>query len=1170
MVLMHNTLGAKIIPGMEALPNAGAAPIDDVRNWPYQSAEYGCQDLLAYGSYSHGSGDVFVVDMNSMQLVQTLHGHNAPVTCVHWKPPPTSYLQHGLFLITGDRLGMIAIWDVADGVIVNSVRVPNTQPIYVLTCIAKQHLLVVTRDGSNFVYDSHLADKEPISGFQFPICVGRNNSFAPLRLCTSKLSSKQASCVVLGDRLRVIGSLETGVQGSSGSPYVKDLIYDSGDGGETVLDAIFSEANEEIVYFATRNSVGAYDWKTNLLLDEHVLWHSNDVEFRRLFASSPASLTEVAQRLPFLYSFGTDQRLYAWHVCPKEKVTSVAADVRGARIVSKTVSNVVQSQVTANLFAVVFADGSVARWRYLVERRRWSLEGFFAFALLKPTRICVVGDNIVCCALENGHMVLIDVMHNVTLRRINVVYAGGTHIILLSPHRWGESVWVVTYKATQLRHFHQVTLFDYRSGVPLCVLRKPTHPDPSRMHDITLNATGTFLLLTFLDGTFEVWGVEAADLIYSFEGMGVAGVSWAPPVFLSCLTGVHGVPELLAVIFTDGGMSLWTVYKDRVVKNRDIALLLSDNSISRVKCVPISEGLVSMDGARLPLVVRPGSSGFTLSAFKSVSVNNPVAHIAVSKGDGLSASSPTETSDSSVLVAISFVDGSFGVWRASNQERVSYSRATRINLIAKHLTWIADKLLVLTNNGDIALIDKSLTSVNSSVFSKLYRRPLQTSAFFLPAHRIYIQTLLETQVLCDSSGTVNLQSTSSPSHLVQGIDPQRRPCRGPFGQVITNAITTLAQELNIYKETMVPRHIFGPLQRACVQKSTEELALWVARFFGQVEKQRLWWQFCVTKRSWQPGCSAIDEPQPSDRIKVEQKLSYPFFYSHCNRFSEAVANSDVVRSNRLHFNEQRIAALEATRNQLLDNSACRLTVARELLKLQDPQRAISVLMGTNVESDQFSYLANLAVTIAAASVPDRDAASFPLFVATTRHAASLSLERGDLDVTVEKYMLSGDHYKAVLSLQSCGNWNEAAVLAKLTSMAPPQKKELLHRWCSYYAKRGEIMEVARMLFLLASPSEALVLVSESVHLTDVAGLLAITLLEDPLFSSREFLQKVISSPLRDKDPSGALSLGDVVLNTLADYCRVLNSVGNVVAERMVLGLIASLKRGHRHASASAL
>ncbi|EKG05209.1 hypothetical protein TCSYLVIO_003733 [Trypanosoma cruzi] len=1167
MNCMHSVLGAKIIPGKDASLNAGAAPIDDGRNWPYQSAEYGCQDLLAYSSYCHGSGDVFLVDMNSMQLVQTLHGHNAPVTCVQWKPPPASYLQHGLFLITGDRGGAVAIWDVAEGVVLNSIQVPNSQPIHAFSYLAKQHLLVVTRDGSNFVYDSHLVGKEPFGEFEFPVRTEPTDSFVPLRVCTSKLSSTQASCFVLGDRLRVIGSLETAPGKGGVALQMKDLVYDSEDGHETVLDATFSEAHEDVLYFATRNSVGVYDWKTGLLLNEQVLWHTkSDVEFRRLFSSSPSSWTEGPQELPFLYSFGTDQRLCAWYNSQKEKVTTVSADVRGARIVSKTVSNVVQSRTTANLFAVIFADGSVARWRYLVERRRWSLEGFFSFALLKPTRLCVVGDNIVCCALENGHMVLLDVMHNVTLRRINIVHSGGTRIILLSPHRWGESVWMVTNKSTQLRNFHQVTLFDCRSGSPLRVLRRPTIPDSTRMKEITLSATGTFLLLTFLDGTFEVWGVEEGDLIYTFEGMGVAGVSWAPQSFLSCLTGVQGSPQLLAIIFTDGGMSLWTVYKDRVVKNRDVTSLLSGGSIPRVNCVPTEEALILTHGVKLPLVVSLGSFGFSLEAFKSVSPNNPAIYVAVSKGEGMCANNTrTEKNNSVVLVAIAFTDGAFGVWNASNKERISYSRSTLINLTAKQLTWIADKLFVLTTNGDIAVLDKSLTSANSNVSCKFHRRPLQTSAFFLPAHRTYIQTFLETQTMCESPGTGNLQSASSPSYLVQSIDSQRRPCRGPFGQVITEGIRTLAQELDLYKETMVPRHIREPMQRAVVQKRTEEVAFWVARFFGQEEKQRFWLQFCVNKYFCHFGSKAKDEIQPSDGVEVERKWASPFFYSHCNRFSEAVANPDVIRSNRMCINEHRIAALEATKSQNTEVSACRLIVARELLKLQEAQRAIDVLMDANLESDQFSHLANLAVMIAA-SITARESSSFSLFSNTTKRAAALHLARRDLDAAVEKFILSGDYYEAGLALQSCGKWGEAAALAKVTSMTPNQKKEILYRWCSYYAKRGEIMEVARMLFSISSPSEALVLLSESVQLIDVAGLLAIVLLEDSFFSSWESLQKVIPSPLRDEDPSGALSLGDVVLNVLADYCSVLNSVGNVVAERMVLEIIASLKRGNRQAS----
>ncbi|KEG14262.1 putative WD repeat-containing protein 11 isoform X1 [Trypanosoma grayi] len=1169
MSCVSATLSAKIIPGKPASPGAGPAPIEEMKKWPYQAAQYGCQDLLACSSYCDESGDVFVVDMNSMQLVQTLHGHGVRVTCVQWKPPPASYLQHGLFLITGDAGGNVAIWDVAEGDILYSIQVPNSQPVHALLLLTRQHLLVVTRDCTGFVYDSHLADKEPLQDVQLPLRSEVSGSLVPLRLCTSKLSTSQTSCIVFVDRIRVLGSLEIGAKRNYSGSWAKDLIYDSEDGYETVFDAVFSESQEELLYFATRNSVGAYDWKTSLLLNEQVLWHTKgDVEFRRIFPSSPGTLAESSLQLPLLYSFGTDQRLCAWYVSRTDKITSVAADVRGARIASKTVANVVQSTMAANFFAVIFTDGSVARWRFAVESRRWLLEGYLSFSLVKPTGLCLVGDNTVCCALESGHLVLTDVKHCTTLRRVNIVHSGGTRIILLIPHRWGESVWVVTNKCVQFRHYHQVTLFDCRSGVVLCVLRKPTHPDATRMKGITLNATGAFLLLAYLDGTFEVWSVEGSGLIYSFEGMGVSGVSWAPQTFLSCLRGVQGTPQLLAIVFADSTMSFWTVYKDRVVQNRDVAPLLPSGSANGVFCVSTAESLAMIDGSGIPSIVKNEALDFHAIPLKNIPLNSRAISIAVSKADGVKTNSSADASQLQVWIAVVFADESFGVWNVSSRERLSYSKATQINMSVKALTWMGDMLIVLTTTGSIAVVDKFLISVNSSVSSKSPRRPIQSSAFFLPAHRTYIQTSLETQMKCTPLDSNFSESTNSPSYLVKNVDPNRRPCRGPFGQTISDDISTLARELDLYKETMIPRHIREPLQRAVSQRCTEEVALWVARFFGQQEKQRFWTQFCVSKALWQPLPGSNDQLQLTERREVGRELEPPLSYICSDRLSEAVAVSEVIRRNRTCFNEYRIAALEATKGQNLNNSKCRLTVARELLRLQEPQKAVDVLMDANYESDQFPQLANLAVTIAA-STAAHDSPSQALLALTTKRAAAMFLARGDLDDAVEKFILSGDHYDACLTLQSCGKWNEAVTLAKMASMSSEKQRDLLYRWCSYCAKRGEMMDAARLLFSLGSPCEALVLLSESVHLTDVAGLLAIALLEVPTFSSREHLQKLTPSLSKDEDPSDALRLGEVVLNTLTDYCSVLNSVGNVVAERSVLELIASLKRENRGASTAA-
>ncbi|KAH9577495.1 hypothetical protein LSM04_006877 [Trypanosoma melophagium] len=1165
---MSPALSTKIIPGKAAVLGGNTAPIDEVGKWPYQAAQYGCQDLLAYSSYLNESGDVFVVDMNSMQLVQTLHGHNSVVTCIQWKPPPSSYLQHGLFLITGDNRGFIAIWDVTEGVILNSLQVPNAEPIHALSLPTKHHFLVLTKNCSALLYDSHLAGKEPFRDLKLPFRAENTKNIVPLRLCSSKLCPSQTYCVVLGDRIRIVASLEFNITKNSSDTWVKDLIYDSQDGHETVFDAVFSEAQEEVLYFATRNSVGAYDWKTGLVLNEQVLWHTKgDVEFRRIFSSSPSTIDECSQQIPLLYSFGTDQRLCAWYVHRIDKVTNVAIDVRGARIGSKTVANVVQSQSSSNLFSIIFTDGSVARWLYRIESRRWILEGYLSFDLTKPMDFCLVGQNIICCALESGHLVMIDVRHNVTLRRVNIVHSGGTRIILLSPHKWGESVWVVTNKSTQFNHFHQVTLFDCRSGVVLRVLRKPINPDANRMKNISLSETGNFLLLTFFNGPFEVWSLEGGGIIYLYEGMGIAGVSWAPMPFLSCLTGVQGSPQLLTIIFTDGTISLWTVYKDRVVQNRDVVPIFFNNYPSKVICEPTNEMVVICDGMGAPLLVSNGSWGFRVNSLKNAPVNKITLSVAVSKvleEDKIHDFAETP-SRGKVLIAAVFGDGSFGVWNSYNQERISYSLLSKLNLIARVVTWMSDALLVLTSNGDIVVLDKWLTSVNSSISCKSPRRPIQSSAFFLPTHRTYIQTTLETQIMSSQSSTGYQQNIVSPSHLIQSIDIEKRPCRGPFGQVITEDISTLTKELDLYKDTMIPKHILLSIQKAIDQRCNEELALYVARFFGQKEKQRFWSQYCMRKTLSNINNDINDPLQSYERRKCGRDQVPPLFYLYCDRFSEAVSSSEIVRRNRMSFNDYRIAALEASKNENIDASKCRLVVARELLRLQEPQKAIDILMDTNYESEQFPNLANLAVTIAASSAAI-DSKSSTLFNETTKRAAALFLARGDLDSAVEKFVLSNDYYDAGLALQSCGKWIEAARLAKVGAMSNEEQKELFYRWSSYCAKRGETIEAARVLLSISSLLEALVLLSESQHLTDVAGLFAMILLKDISFSSKESFQMLISSPTRDEDSSDTLRVSEVMLSTLTDYSSILNSVGNVVVERVVLEVIASLKRVNRNVS----
>ncbi|CBH10372.1 hypothetical protein, conserved [Trypanosoma brucei gambiense DAL972] len=1161
----------RLIPGKLASGGASAALIEDIKKWPYQAAQISCHDLLATSSYCEGSGEVIIIDMNSMQLVQTLHGHASPVTSVQWNPTSPSCSHQGLLLFTGDRTGVLKVWNVTEGATVNSVQLPSNRPICAISLVTKKRILVVTQDSSCFVYDSHLSSNDPCDDPQLTFALGTNEKFIPLCVRTSKLSEFWTSCVVLGDRIGMIYSQDQDRNGKSPRASVKNLVFESTDGFETVVDAVFSESQEGLLYFATRNSVGVYDCRANLLLDENVLRYSaGDGEFRRIFSSAPSTLTEDTQQLPLLYSYGSNQRLTAWYLLRVGKATSVSTDVRGARIASKVATNVIQSLSAPNVFAVIFSDGSVARWRYRVDCRRWVIDSYFSAALKKPTGFCVLGDNTLCCALEAGYLALVDVAHSNALRRINFVNTSNTHIILLAPHSSKECVWVVTNKAEQSKQHHQVTLFDCHSGVVLQVLREPKYSDATRMKNITQDATGTFLLLTFFGGTFEVWNITESRIIYSYEGTGVASASWAPQIFTPVLAGLKGAPELLLIVFSDGSMSFWTVSWDQVVPNRDAVPRFPNGSSTRVLCTPTRDASVVVDGSGAVTVVGVGTSGLHVRSLKDIPAAKTAIALAVSKGGGGS-DNKGEPSDagnwSEEYLAVVFSDGSFGVWSISSQERMGYSKNTDINLKARGATWLGDALLLLTLTGNIVVVDKLLTSINSSVFSKALRRPLQNSAFFVPEHRMHIQTVLETQVACSAvPSEVRPSSDICPSCLIRGINPERFPCRGPFGQVITAAISSLTRELDLYRKTMVPRYIYEGIQHAFTQSRTDEIALWVARFFGQQERQRLWMQFCLRRglncSGAEAGGDGGQQSKSVERWKGGPEVGPPVPYYCADRFSEVSAASEVVYNNHVYMNERRAEALEASKGKEIDVFSQRFLTARELLKLQQPQKAIDVLMDVSHEDNRFPHLSDFAVAISA-SVAALSGPASELLTLTTSRVASLLRARGDLDSAVDKYMLSGHFYEAVKALQLSGKWGEGAVLAKLSPLPAKQQRDLICRWCSHLVRHGQVMEAAVMLASQALPFQVLVLLSESSQFEDIAGLLAMVLLEDPSFNTRESLQEPIVLPVAEDDSSDALTLGEVLLNVLVDYANMLNTVGNVVSAKAVLEYVTSLKGRNR-------
>ncbi|GAB6023246.1 WD repeat-containing protein 11 [Chamberlinius hualienensis] len=96
--LHYKRISSKIIPGILDNHNKGAV-------------DWGWQDLIAYGCQSV----VIIVDPSSVQIVQTLDGHNANVTKVKWASGNYSDIHlypHMVKLASADTSGNIIIWNV--------------------------------------------------------------------------------------------------------------------------------------------------------------------------------------------------------------------------------------------------------------------------------------------------------------------------------------------------------------------------------------------------------------------------------------------------------------------------------------------------------------------------------------------------------------------------------------------------------------------------------------------------------------------------------------------------------------------------------------------------------------------------------------------------------------------------------------------------------------------------------------------------------------------------------------------------------------------------------------------------------------------------------------------------------------------------------------------------
>jgi WD40 repeat protein len=1322
------TLSTKTIPG----GNGGivnTAHMDSSTNdhvCAKNCAAYGPQGLVAY-CLPNGGGDVLVACTNSSQIVQTLSGHSHPVTCIVWHPPHVSaYHQHANHLYTADRRGYVVLWDVAEGVMERTLCLPGHRSVRCMSLSSNRQLLIVlAKDNTSYIFDALLSDPNPIPNATIPLDPNNRRNhlpFSPSAFVFAPLVDRSTAAVLLGDRVRLISNVDAlivgggstasvnhldphDVHGGSGlgvpSPkdsvgsWAKDVIFDSEDGQETVIDICFSRAIPELLFLAARHWVSLYDWRLQFMLKEQIVWSTKkDVEFVSIYPVTPQSIEEDGRLLPHLFGLTSDGRMTAWYITSMDTFQTASCDTRGVRIPSKHVHCVCQSEMRSTDFCVLFTDGSVALWRFLTDERCWSLTGYIEVPIQRPVAVCGIsftehhsassfvggaaaplslsapdvgpasgglhspttspmtqslplnesptpstsqapvrisgleyGDRsirqrLIVAALDSGDLVVQNAMFNVAQRKFTIVHAGTTKILQLAPHL-DDLLWVATCRtAGPNRHYLQVALLSARSGELQRVLRDPSPlPEPSMLSTMTLDDTRTFMLLGFVNGSFEVWNVETRNLLFVNNGNSIHHVSWGPPA--AKLDKNYGTFQLVVAMMEEGGgAQFFRVEWDRATRLKELLPIRvggGGGSTIAYSCV-VGGDLVCADSSVGASVVKGVGEATKWAALQQVPQRvapiNIVSSLTPSSGSGSSRSMRSSTATAaSPLALIGFEDGTFGVWDTVSCKRLGMSKTHRTAEGRQSLGWLDGAVIALTPSGSIYLMDTDCETVNSSFMTRSLRRPMQSIAFMKPNHAMYLRSKWEMCAVRGRDELANRRSkdfpmwslrlsqasvmslTNTTTYLVQNI-AQPLPCRGPLGQVITPTIMTLVEELELYADTMLPDRIASLLHVSAERCAMEAAACLVAQFCGQKEKLHFWALVRYWRHSWEKNADAILEfskgdvdagseacldeggsvdaldsaflQQWSHDILCPSQTAAPFGPMSplfaADKYSEALAPVDILEMNRKCLIALRRYALNSLRGHNVDDSEARLVMSRELLSLGDHAAACELLIDANIEHPSFDRFATLAIAIAGAAQQQQGPAAQMLEL-TSKRAAAMLLAKGDVDGAAEKFSMIGEHYEASLALQSRGLWNGAALVARLSPMTESCRGELLHRYATHCAQRGEGLVAARMLLGLRAPRQALVILADCAPLTDVAGLFAVALARQYAMLSESCLSTIVASPLRTSHgatsshqaASPSETFGQLLISLLGDYENHLKAVGNVFCQQLVASLIAGLR-----------
>ena len=1201
--------------------------------WSLQLSAWGCCNLIAFVIPS--TNDVWIVDAESLQVVQTLSWHSNPISCLLWVPSKDSqFQQSSVQLLVGDCAGHVSLWDVREGLITRRVRLPHNHAVANLQLLSGgQLLLVVTGESTSYVFDAQLNQSSPIGGMHIPT----NRRTSPdegallVCVCRSPLATDGTFALAWSDKVRVLQRLESSTLSNGfdkGEITSKDFALPNTD---TIVDICFSRSSQEILYVATLDRVTMYDWQLGITLNDRLL-STTGPDLKRLFPSwqfdcpydcgwdgayedvSPLD----AQQFPALFTLTADWKLAAWFVKGETKFEANLADGRGGYGASKACFSICQHVVNPLLFVVTFVDGSVAQWRFSPRMRRWVCEGYLEGSIVRPVCVCPLNDGTrVAIAMQSGSIAVHNILFNVTERKCLVVKATSTQIRALHTTTERDEIIIITERAGGSEHALQVSLFNVDSFDVLQLVREGDDRSLGAMStgytfkSSSVDDSRAYLLLEFNCGAFEVWNLKTRKLIHLSRGVGAgvrSGVLWG--VATRNLASVSSMyknqptlaknPQQMVAVVQDATLVYYIPMVDKLVHVGDRFYMPWKGPT--LNYPPLMAGLgdklVSVEGGRGVFVARgissPKVGELASLPHQSQAIRVVFCPFATAEDDGES------------LVALVFQDGSFGVWNAHSRRQLGYSWSPDLNVKATDIHWLcSERILLLTDAGTLVVATVECNVVNSPFTDRRLKHPIQNPVFFLPTHASHVKIKWELRAVSalarlgsSSSATTEPPSQASPLARGPSYSPNKALCSSPtwtncFGQRLTAPISSLDEELRMHAEDTLPMWLHRALRyfsEMCVASPggggakpsiAARVLQWICYFFGQSSRASLWWavhELVGTSDVARVGNTSQDDTDlPEDEIgqgvfpptRLEYYLArFNLYqgipYAYPSAISESRSRSSDLKHNRARLVLLRLHALQLQQCRPVDDSRARLVVARELLQLDELGKASEVLLESNFGSTNFAAHAQLALNIAAAqdrrssmmgssvSGEGRLSSAFQL---TSKRAAAMLLARGDVDGAVEMFVLIQEHYEACLTLQSCGRWVDAAVLAQLApSVSEERLREILTRWARHCAQRGNIIPSVLLLLKVGALAVVASLLSESSPYTDVAGLFVLFLAASDMLTTQDLSQSV-SSPLkidqfvnntfaRGDENDAIPSLKDVIRDIRGEYAELLEGSFN--------------------------